>query len=157
IASYDEAHGLPSAEFIAMPPVWLAPGLLAAGTIAGVVLIDTARVRAALPAAALRWHQASVVQGGQRQALPIGSQTPWSLAHDDRELRIDVRLGSLLKPDAHRYRFRLDDEPWHEQAGQPERIIDRLPSGRHVLEVEAFGSDGQPAGNRLRQGIHVGL
>ena len=140
-----------------VPPVWLAPGLLAAGTIAGVVLIDTARVRAALPAAALRWHQASVVQGGRRQALPTGGHTPWSLAHDDRELRIDVRLGSLLKPDAHRYRFRLDDEPWHEQAGQPERIIDRLPSGLHVLEVEAFGSDGQPAGNRLRQGIHVGL
>lgn len=157
ITTYDEAHGLPSAEFIEAPPVWLAPGRLAAGTSAGVVLIDTARVRTPLPAATLRWHQASVSQAGRRVALPTGTQTPWTLAHDDRDLRFAVRLDSLLKPDAHRYRFRLNDDPWQEQAGQPERVIDRLPSGRHQLEVEALGSDGQPSGNRLRQTIQIGL
>lgn len=157
VATYDEAHGLPSAEFIDAPPVWLAPGRLATGTSTGVVLIDTVRVRASLPVATLRWHQASVSRAGQRMALPTGTQTPWTLAHDDRDLRIAVRLGSLLKPDAHRYRFRLNDDPWHEQAGQPERLVDSLPSGRHQLEVEALGSDGQPSGNRLLQTIQVGL
>jgi signal transduction histidine kinase/ligand-binding sensor domain-containing protein/CheY-like chemotaxis protein len=157
IATYDEAHGLPSAEFIDTPPAWLAPGLLATATTAGVVLVDTTRIRAGLPPATLRWHEASVVHDGRRQVLDTGTGRPWSLAHNHRDLRVAARLGSLLKPDAHRYRFRFNDDPWHDQAGQPERLIDHLPSGRHTLEIEALGSDGQPSGNRLRQDIHVGL
>ncbi|MFB9068727.1 ATP-binding protein [Pseudofulvimonas gallinarii] len=156
ISSYGEAHGLPSSEFISVPPAWLAPGLLAAGTTAGVVVVDTSRIRAHLPQSTLRWRDGSVSRRGTLHPLRPGDGQAWQLAYDDRDLRVSVRLGSLLQPDAHRYRFRLDDEPWQEQAGQPERIIDRLPSGRHVLEVDAFGSDGQPAANRLRQVIEVG-
>lgn len=157
VTTYDEAHGLPAAEFISTPPVWLAPGLLAAATVSGVVLVDTGRVRAVLPTARLRWHQASLRHDRERRSLPVGLDVPWFLPHDHRDLRVAVRLGSLIKPDGHRYRFRLDDDPWHEQVGQSERVFDHLPSGRHVLQVEAYGSDGQPARNRLRQTIEVAL
>lgn len=159
IAAYDENDGLPSAEFSATPPVRLGPYLLAAGTMSGPVIIDTQRLRSPLPVADLRWHQASVTRGGERIPLALGSDIPIRLPYDDRDLSISVRMNSFAKPGAHRYRFRLDgyDAGWIEQTGDPERLFERIPSGRFTLHVDAVGSDGQPAGNQLTQILLVDL
>src|SRR5690606_5849433 len=159
VSSSDEHDGLPSAEFSATPPSAISPYLFAAGTVAGPVIVDTRRLREPLPRAVLRWHSASVVREGAPQQLAFAATGPIELAHDDRDLRVSVRLDSFAKPAANRYRFRLVgyDDGWIELTGQPERVFERLPSGRYELAVEAIGSDGQPAGNVLAQSFHVGL
>jgi signal transduction histidine kinase/CheY-like chemotaxis protein/sugar lactone lactonase YvrE len=155
---FDQDDGLASAEFGGPQPLLLGAHLLAAGTNAGPVVIDTRALLAPLPTARLRWHQASVLRNGQRIALAPGS-TPWRLRHDDRDLRLAVRLNSLSHPAGHRYRFRLDglDSGWIEQAGQPERLIERLASGEYRLRVQAFGADHQGAQNELVQTVAVAL
>jgi signal transduction histidine kinase/ligand-binding sensor domain-containing protein/CheY-like chemotaxis protein len=155
---FDQDDGLASAEFSGAQPLLLGGHLLAAGTNAGPVLLDTRALLAPLPTARLRWHQASVLRDGRRVALEPGA-TPWLLRHDDRDLRLAVRLDSLSNPAGHRYRFRLEghDSDWIEQAGQPERLIEHLASGRHRLQVQAFGADHQRAGNALVQLVAVAL
>ena len=159
IVAYDENDGLPSAEFSPTPPAQMGPFLFAAGTMSGPVIIDTRRLRSRLPVANLRWHEASLTRGTAQVQLTFDSNAGFQLHHDDHDLRVSVRMNSFAQPDAHRYRFLLDgyDNDWTEQIGNPERVFERLPSGRHTLTVEAIGSDGQPAGNQLRQVIHVGL
>lgn len=158
VLHYDRDDGLPSVEFSRRTaPVALDRQRFAAATLAGVVVVDTRALRGEpLPAATLRWHRAEVQTGPNRQRLALTEQ-PLRLAHDHRELRVAVRLNSFVKPAAHRYRFRFDryDTDWIEQAGQPERMIERLPSGRHRLQVTAIGSDGQAAGNPLELLIQV--
>lgn len=157
IEHYDEEDGLPSTEFSATPPVRLGPYLLAAGTLTGPVVIDTRALRAPAPVARLGWHQASIVRGNRQQPLSLANGDTLRLAHDDRELRIAVRLGSLIKPGNHRYRFRLQghDHDWVEQIGQPERLFERLASGQYQLEVQALSAADQPAANALSVAVHV--
>lgn len=159
VATYDENDGLPSAEFSPTPPVLMAPTLVAAGTVAGPVIIDTRRLREPLPPGVLRWHSASVARDVSENPLELDASRPIDLRHDDRDLRVAVRLDSFTKPGAHRYRFRLEgyDDEWVQLTGQPERLFERLPSGQYTLAIEAIGSDGQPAGNTLQQVIRVGL
>ncbi len=159
VATYDENDGLPSAEFSPTPPVLMAPTLIAAGTVAGPVVIDTRRLREPLPPSLMRWHTASVLRDASPDPVVLDMTRPIDLHYDDRDLRVAVRLDSFTKPGAHRYRFRLEgyDSDWVQLTGQPERLFERLPSGDYTLAIEAIGSDGQSAGNILRQTIHVGL
>lgn len=157
IEHYDEEDGLPNTEFSATPPVRLGPYLLAAGTLTGPVVIDTRALRAPAPVARLGWHQASIVRGNRPQPLSLADGDSLRLAHNDRELRVAVRLGSLIKPGNHRYRFRLQghDHDWVEQVGQPERLFERLASGRYRLEVQALTAADQAAANTLSLAIQV--
>lgn len=157
VDSFDQNDGLPSAEFSDTPPLRLGDNYLAAGTLAGPVVIDTRALRAPLPAARLRWHELSVLRDGRRVELATVANQPLRLAHGDRDLMIAVRLGSHIKPSAHRYRFRLQglDKDWAEQTGLPERRYEQLVSGHYRLEVEALSDGGLSAMNALVQEITV--
>lgn len=158
IRRYDQNDGLPSSEFTRTPPVALDADTFAAGTLAGPVIVDTRLLAQPLPSAPLHLHLVDVRRG--KDVLRLSPVTaPIALAHDDRELRVAVRLASFANPGAHRYRFRLDgfDSDWVELTGTPERVFSQLPSGAYTLRVEAFGGDGQPASNALALPIEVGL
>ncbi|MFA7542066.1 MAG: ATP-binding protein [Lysobacterales bacterium] len=157
VEHYDEEDGLPNTEFSATPPVRLGPYLMAAGTLTGPVVIDTRALRAPSPVARLGWYQASIVRGNRPQTLSLANGDGLKLGHDDRELRVAVRLGSLIKPGSHRYRFRLQghDHGWIEQVGQPERLFERLASGHYQLEVHALSASDQAAANALQLSIQV--
>ena len=92
-----------------------------------------------------------------KQPLALFDGGALRLAHGDRELRVSVRLGSLVKPGNHRYRFRLQghDHDWVEQVGQPERLFERLASGQYLLQVQALTAIDLAAGNDLSLAVHV--
>ncbi|MBX3725448.1 MAG: response regulator [Xanthomonadales bacterium] len=143
---FDEADGLPGVEFARSPPQRLPGGLLVAAVQTGVVVIDTRSLLAPLPVARLRWHEASVQRDGRSVPLDTGTGT-LQLRHGDHDLRLAVRLDSFHKPRAQRFRFRLDGADGDEglDSDGPERVFERLSSGRHALQVSASNSDGQAA------------
>lgn len=144
LLAYDENDGLPGVEFARTPPQRLAGGLLVAAVQAGVVVVDTRALVAPLPEARLRWHGASVQRDGRSVALDPGAGA-LRLRHGDHDLRLAVRLDSFHKPSGQRFRFRLDGVDGADDAGGPERVFERLDSGRHRLRVTASNSDGQAA------------
>lgn len=146
LRTFDEADGLPGVEFARSPPQRLPGGLLVAAVQSGVVVVDPRALLAPLPVARLRWHEASVQRAGVAVALdPAGGAL--QLRHGDHDLRLAVRLDSFHKPHGQRFRFRLDGADGDDSldGDTPERVFERLASGRHRLQVSAINSDGQAA------------
>lgn len=138
---YGMRDGLPSQEFAASPLHISARGDLAIGTSDGLLLFQPARVvpRGRTPTLAI--DAVDVRRGDTRVALPRTGRV--TLQPGDRDLRVVARLLAFTDTHGHRYRTRLDGEPWVETVGRGEREFPRLPAGRHRLQVSARTADGE--------------
>ncbi len=139
---YGLRDGLPSQEFGRHPPLMTAHGLVAAGTVDGLVLFEPSKVSLdnAVPSLAI---DAIRVRRGDRE-IALDPHAMINLGSDDRDLRVAARLLSYTDPKAHRYRFWLHgyDAGWVDEGAVGERVFPRLDPGRHVLQVEATNADG---------------
>lgn len=143
LRQYTERNGLPSSEFRnRQAPLRTHEGYIAALTLGGVVVFDPARLRREDKPSPLHWHAVTVLRRGERVELATESI---ELRHDDRDLRLALRLLSYADPATHAYRFRLEgiDPGWIETGNVPERAYAQLPPGEYVLWVSAAGSNGR--------------
>lgn len=143
LRQYRERHGLPSAEFrTRQPALRTAQGQVVALTSGGVVAFDPLRLRDPQAASRLHWGVTSVLRAGQRIEL---ADAALELGHDDRDLRLSMRLLSFADPTANRYRFQLEgvDPGWIEVGANPERSYARLPPGEYRLRGAAAAADGR--------------
>jgi signal transduction histidine kinase/CheY-like chemotaxis protein/streptogramin lyase len=136
--------GLPSQEFEWRAPLFTAVGLGLASTQSGLVLFDPARIRSVGPIPQLVLDSVSLRRGEDQVELDANA-SQYTLAPDDRDLRVAARLLSFADPSAHRYRFWLHgyDPDWVEAGAQGERVFSRLEPGRYRLEVRAANADGR--------------
>ncbi len=135
--------GLPSQEFQMQPPLMLPNGLGLASTSEGLVMFDTARIRAGAAAPRLALDAISLRRDGRLLALPTDGRA-LTLAPEDRDLRVTARLLSFADPGAHRYRYWLHgyDAGWVVVGALGERGFSRLESGDYRMEVAASSAGG---------------
>lgn len=138
---YGVRDGLPSQEFTDPPVARPGDGRILAGTPEGIVVFDPAVVRPATQAPPLLVEGVDVARGDARIELDPAS-TP-SLAHDDRDLRVRVRLMAFNEAGANAYRFRLlgYDRGWVDTGAAGERVFSQLPPGDYRLQVVARTAD----------------
>ncbi|WP_082124154.1 hybrid sensor histidine kinase/response regulator [Lysobacter capsici] len=156
--------GMSSQEFLRRTSVLTRDGVLAASLSDGsVVLIDTALPDPPPRQPRLQWHQLDVRRHGRWVPLPLqnparasGSERASryesmpSLAPDDREMRVQMRLLSFDDPQGNRYYTRLDgyDNDWVSVGETGERIFAGLPSGNYLLHARAVDANGNVAEER---------
>lgn len=152
---FDVRDGLPSQEFIDRPAMQRADGLIAAGTLDGLVLFDPERLHRPARPPALRIERISLQRDGVTVALDPSA--PLALRHDDRELNVVARLVSFAAPAARRYRFWLQgfDDGWIDSGAHDERSYSRLPPGDYRLLVDGAGADGRWSGAPLTLELSV--
>jgi signal transduction histidine kinase/streptogramin lyase/BarA-like signal transduction histidine kinase len=139
---YGVRDGLPSQEFGRHPPLLMASGLAAAGTVDGLVLFEPTKIALDDASPRLSIDAVDVRRGDHNVAFD--PRTPIILGPDDRDLRVTARLLSFADATAHRYRFWLRgyDVGWMEQGASGERVFSRLDPGRYALRVQATNADG---------------
>lgn len=139
---YGLRDGLPSQEFIHRPMLRLPDGSLAAATLEGLVWFDPARLREDAQAPRLVLESVSWNRAGERLNADAGA--PVALRHDDRELRLALRLLSFSDPGAHRYRVRLRgyDPDWIDLGASGERVFSQLPPGDYRFQAVAANAAG---------------
>ncbi|SDY71938.1 ligand-binding sensor domain-containing protein [Lysobacter sp. yr284] len=153
--------GMSSQEFLRRTSVLTADGTLAASLSDGsVVLIDTAWPDPAARQPRLVWHQLDVRRHGRWVPLPLhrpvrpsGSERASryealpTLAPDDREMRVQLRLLSFDDPQANRYYTWLEgyDSDWVAVGESGERVFAGLPPGSYVLRARAVDANGNAA------------
>lgn len=143
LRQYRERDGLPSAEFRTRQSALQLPhGQIAALTLGGVVAFDPLQLRDPQATSPLHWASTSVLRAGRRIDLP---EDLIELGHDDRDLRLSLRLLSFADPGANRYRYQLEgiDPGWIEVGASPERSYARLPAGEYRLRGAAAAADGR--------------
>lgn len=138
---YGVHDGLPSQEFGERPVPRPEDGRIAAATPDGLVLFDPAVVRPEPDAPQLVIESVSVRRGDARIELPPSAA--FTLAPDDRDLRIVARLLSFANARSHRFRFRLApfDQDWVEAGASGERLFSQLEPGDYTLRVQARTAD----------------
>jgi signal transduction histidine kinase/ligand-binding sensor domain-containing protein/CheY-like chemotaxis protein len=153
--SYGVRDGLVNQEFVDRPALQRADGLIAAGTLDGLVLFHPERLQPPAAAPRLRLHRLAVLRDGIEHQLD--PDAPIALRHDDRELHINARLASFSPPAARRYRFWLHgfDDDWIDNGVLDERSYARLPPGDYRLLIDAAGSDGQWSGTPIERALTV--
>ena len=149
---YGVHDGLPNQEFGRHPPLLMADGVAAAGTVDGLVLFEPAKIALDDATPPLTIDAVGVRRGDREVALDVassgaisaGGRAPIELGPDDRDLRVSARLLSYTDPKAHRYRFWLHgyDAGWTEQGASGERVFSRLDAGHYKLRIEATNADG---------------
>ncbi|MGO1073764.1 ATP-binding protein [Lysobacter sp. CA199] len=153
--------GMSSQEFLSRASVLADDGVLAASLSDGsVVLIDTSLADPPPRQPRLVWHQLDVRRHGRWVPLPLrnkvrpsGSEgasrysTLPSLAPDDREMRVQMRLLSFDDPQSNRYYTRLEgyDGDWVSVGDSGERVFAGLPPGNYVLHARAIDANGNVA------------
>ncbi|MBW3550750.1 MAG: hypothetical protein KY442_07975 [Proteobacteria bacterium] len=140
--------GLSSQEFHERAMALTDTGLLAAAVAdGGVVLVDTLAADPPPVTPALHWDRLEVRRGGRWVTLAADPDTGWSLAPDDRELRVQLRLLAFDAPASNRYFTRLEgyDEDWVAQGHSGERVFAGLPPGTHTLHARAVDAVGNAA------------
>lgn len=137
---YGVHDGLASQEFRENTLV-AANGRLAAGTPAGVVVFDPARVQPATRSAPLVIERIEVSRGDK--VVEFARDADIVIADGDRDLHIVARLLSFSDAASNYYRFRLAgyDPDWVDAGVAGERVFSRLPPGRYQLEVQARSAD----------------
>ncbi|SDW65204.1 ligand-binding sensor domain-containing protein [Lysobacter enzymogenes] len=157
--------GMSSQEFLRRASVLTGDGTLAASLSDGsVVLIDTAWPDPAPRQPRLVWHQLDVRRHGRwvplalnKPVRPSGSERASryealpTLAPDDREMRVQMRLLSFDDPQANRYYTRLEgyDSDWVAVGESGERVFAGLPPGSYVLHARAIDANGNTALERV--------
>ncbi|MBL8243681.1 MAG: response regulator [Rhodanobacteraceae bacterium] len=155
LEAFDTRDGLPTREFSDRPAHVDAQGMLWLGSEDGVVRVDLDHAAQKPPPAALRFEHLRVADGTSwRELAPLA---PATLAAEDRDLRVAVRLASLARPHAQRFSFRVLgwERDFSAPSGQPERYLGTLPAGDYVLEVRAWDGHGQAAANALQWPFRV--
>ncbi|HEV2606876.1 MAG TPA: ATP-binding protein, partial [Xanthomonadaceae bacterium] len=139
---YGVRDGLPNQEFGRHPPLLMADGVAAAGTLDGLVLFEPAKIALDDATPPLTIDAVGVRRGDREVALDM--RAPIELGPDDRDLRVSARLLSYTDTKAHRYRFWLRgyDAGWTEQGPSGERMFSRLDAGHYKLRIEATNADG---------------
>lgn len=139
----DESDGLPDVEFTSRPPAHAGCGDALAVSATGLVEFNPDAAVAANAMSQLVIDAVHVRRNDavQEQSL-VGDVI--QLGPEDRDLRITARLLSYAEPKRHRFRFRIDgyDQNWVELGSEGERILSRLPSGSHRLEIQGAVADG---------------
>ncbi|SOT97531.1 histidine kinase/response regulator hybrid protein [Xanthomonas arboricola pv. fragariae] len=144
IRSFSARDGLTSQEFSRRCLLMARDGVLVGGTADGyTLLIDTKAPDVPSFTPQMRLEAVSVQRADRRQALPILGG--FSLAPNDRQLRINMRLLSFVDPMANRYRTRLSgfDTEWMEHGAAGMREFSSLPPGNYVLQMQGI----DPLGN----------
>ncbi len=140
---YGVRDGLPNQEFGRHPPLLMANGVAAAGTVDGLVLFEPAKIALndAVPPLMI---DAVGLRRGEGREVALDPHAPIELGPDDRDLRVSARLLSYLDPKAHRYRswLRGFDPGWIEQGAAGERVFSRLDAGHYTLRIQATNADG---------------
>ncbi|GAA5076809.1 ATP-binding protein [Lysobacter panacisoli] len=134
---YGVRDGLPSQEFDGSLVSRPSDGHMLVGSPVALVMFDPADVRPNTQAPHLVVENIDVRHQDRRVVLdPTRS---FELAHEDRDLRIVVRLISFNDARNHVYRFRLVgyDPDWVQVTGSGERVFTQLPSGQYRLEIQA--------------------
>ena len=162
LRSYGVRDGMPSQEFGKHPPLLTASGLVAAGTVDGLLLFNPTWMTPPTATPPLVIESLSVLRDGHEVQLdppvPVASGSTnsgstgsgstasrlFELGPDDRELRVVAHLLSFADPQAHRYRSRLVgfEKGWLAQGSEGERVFSRLDAGRYRLQVQAANADG---------------
>jgi len=139
-------NGLHNQEFVKGVLALDSDGMLFGTTIdGGVIAIDTHRPDLPSRAHALHLKHVAVWRGGQWQARDVSQGL--TLAHDEPEFRISLRLVDYTDPSSHRYWSRLDghDADWVEQHQHGERVFSGVQPGRYRLHMRALDAAGSPA------------
>jgi signal transduction histidine kinase/CheY-like chemotaxis protein/streptogramin lyase len=142
LRAFGVRDGLPTPEFGNRPPLRTRGGVIAAGTVEGLVIFDPARLQEVRSSPRLRLERISLLRDGV--AREVDPSLPLALRHDDRELHVAARLLSFADPQSHRYRFRLrgHDQGWIDGDASGERVFSSLAPGDYRLEVVAANADG---------------
>ena len=138
--------GLSSQEFVDRTMLLTADGVLVSALAdGGVVLLDTLAPDHAALQPALLWNQAEVRRDGAWTVLDTASEL--TLAPQDRELRVQLRLLAFDDVQANRYFTRLDgyDRDWVAQGASGERVFAGLAPGRYTLQARAVDAAGNAA------------
>lgn len=149
LEAFDTRDGLPTREFSDRPMHVDPEGMLWLGSEDGLVRVDPDHTSPRPPAAELRFEYLRVADGASWRELAPQAQA--TLAADDRDLRVAVRLASLARPQAQRFSFRVHgwERDFSAPSAQPERFFGTLPAGDYTLEVRAWDGHGQAAANPL--------
>ncbi|MBK8285655.1 MAG: response regulator [Ahniella sp.] len=125
-------------------------------TLGGVVRAHPGAQMPSSPPPNLRWLSASL-QRGNGGPVNLVPGIPWTLRHDDRNLRVEVRLLSHADSAAHHHQFWLEgSEPgFGDAVPSPAREFTLLPPGDYRLHVRATDGLGRPAAQILIQPIVV--
>ena len=144
--------GLSSQEFVDRTLVLTDDGVLVSALAdGGVVLLDTSAPDHSALQPSLLWDQAEVRRDGAWATLDTASEL--TLAPQDRELRVQLRLLAFDDVQANRYFTRLDgyDREWVAQGASGERVFAGLAPGRYTLHARAVDAAGNAAtGSSLR-------
>ncbi len=142
IRHFGDRDGLPSSEFVLSAFAVDADGVVYAGTSAGLVAFDPARIRFdSLPppvhVSALRLRRGT-------EELQLDPSQGLLLRHDDRDLSVQLRALSFLNPAANQYQFHLEgfDEGWVNADARGERVFSKLPAGGYLLQARGANALG---------------
>ncbi|GAB2523191.1 hybrid sensor histidine kinase/response regulator [Lysobacter humi (ex Lee et al. 2017)] len=138
---YGVRDGLPSQEFSDPPVARPSDGRILVGTSEGLVVFDPAVVRPSGERPELVIESLDVRRGTRLLTLPASRR--FTLAHDDRDLRMRARLMSFSDASTHEYRTRLVgfDRGWVPIGPGGERVFSQLPTGRYRLQVVGRTAD----------------
>jgi len=143
-------HGLQNQEFIERVLALDADGMLIGATLDGsVVMIDTRMPDPPAHTPRLNLRQIAVRRSGdwQPQWPPSGTGTALTLAHDEREFKVSMRLPYFDAPKSNRYWSKLEgyDPNWVAQGAQGDRIFSAIPPGHYTLHLRASDANGNPS------------
>ncbi len=139
----NEDDGLPDGEFTSRPPAHSGCGNALAVSASGLLGFNPDAVIAAPAVSKLVINAVHVRRDDavQEQSL-VGDVI--QLGPADRDLRVTARLLSFADPQSHHFRFRIEgyDQNWVELGSDGERILSRLPSGSHLMEIQGAVAEG---------------
>ena len=154
--SYGRADGLQDLEFNGGAALRLADGRLAFGGIRGLNVFDPQRATRGL-AQPPRLLEVGI---GERAGADMAvAWNPKAIEFAQSAGLLRLRVGALDYIDAGRvrYRHRIEgvDSQWIDNGNNPDITYTLLPSGNHVLEVQASNRDGSWNEQTLQVPIHV--
>ncbi|RNF86524.1 hybrid sensor histidine kinase/response regulator [Lysobacter psychrotolerans] len=151
------ADGFSSQEFVDHSTTLDGHGVLGAGLEdGGVVLVDTLAPDLPAQTPKLQVEPVEVRRHGRWLELPgradAQAADAWpTLAPNDRELRLQLRLLAFEDPGSNLYFSRLEgyDADWVAHGGNGDRVFAGLPAGNYVLRARAVDAARNPAIERV--------
>lgn len=140
---FTERDGLPDREGnggVDDAGLRLADGRIAFPTVKGLVLFDPDRLRGDTVPARAVFEQLDLPDG---RSLPAAARVDLPRGDRSLTLRYTGLVPTLTEPVYFRYRL-LPDSAWSDLGDARQLSLTRLPPGEHVLELQAFGSSGEP-------------
>ncbi len=155
LTNYGVRDGLVSQEFANHPPLLTPSGLIAAGTVDGLVLFDPLHMAMPVRDGVLTVSTVTLRRGDRQ--IKVDWKKPITLQAGDRDLDVNMRLLSFANPQAHRYRSQLVgfEDGWIAQGNDGERVFSQLEPGSYRLLLQAATGDAAAWGPSMSLQVEV--